>query len=197
MYASLGTPGVGEHVLLLLKKSLLADVQRFKEEGLIAWKGKPEPLGDEWLELHELMVIGNHWHEVQAGAARAIHEALRPPSGMGIHLEGGARIQRAGAYLEGATPEVRVMAFSVDTHLTVFRDQQEVYTSSVVPGELLKLPLHSPGVYELIVESRGVTATRLLTVVPWEALKARVVPDGLEEGTEINGHRILGAQVTR
>ena len=197
MYASLGTPGVGEHMLLLLKDSLLGDVQRFKDEGLLAWKGQPERVGDGWLELHELMVIGNHWNEVSAGAARALHEALRPPGGMGIHLEGGVRAQRAGAYLEGAPPVVRVMAFATDTYLTVYRDQEEIYTSGVQPGEALNIPLHQPGTYELVVESRGVTASRLLTVMSWDDLKARPLPAEFAEGTEVNGCRILGAQIFR
>ena len=184
-------------MLLLLKDSLLGDVQRFKDEGLLAWKGQPERVGDGWLELHELMVIGNHWNEVSAGAARALHEALRPPGGMGIHLEGGVRAQRAGAYLEGALPVVRVMAFATDTHLTVYRDQEEIYTSGVQPGEALNIPLHQPGTYELVVESRGVTASRLLTVMSWDDLKARPLPAEFAEGTEVNGCRILGAQIFR
>ncbi|WP_407538660.1 hypothetical protein Q0M94_10790 [Deinococcus radiomollis] len=195
MYASLGTPGVGEHMLLVLKETLLGDVERFRDEGLLAWKDRPEPLGNGWLELHELMVVGNHWHEVTAGTARALYEALRPPGGMGIHLEGGVRAQRAGAYLEGAPPTVRVMSFSMDTYLTVYRDQEEVYTSSVRPGDVLDVPIRQPGAYELIVEARGVTASRLLTVLSWDALKARVLPDEFIEGTEVNGCRILGAQI--
>ncbi|MEF2279902.1 hypothetical protein V3W47_16535 [Deinococcus sp. YIM 134068] len=195
MFASLGTPGVGEHLLLLVRDTLLPDLRRFQEEGLVAWTGQPDALGEGWVEVRDLMVIGNHWSEVPAGQARALHEALRPPGGVSIHLEGGARTQRAGAYLAGAGPDVRVMSFSLDAHLTVCRDGEEVFAAGVTPGEVLSLPLDSPGTFELSAESRGQHAVRTLTVVPWEELRAAPVPPERREGMEVNGRRIWGAYV--
>jgi len=195
MFASLSTPGVGEHLLLLVHDRLLPDIQRFKDQELLAWRDTPAVLGGGWLEFHDLMVIGNHWTDVPAGKAQALHEALRPPGNLSIHLEGGARAQRAGAYLAGAAPTVRVMAFSVDAHLTVSCDDEPIFSSSVIPGEAVAVTLKQPGAYELIAHSRGQQAVRSLTVVAWEDLRATDLTLQQEGGVELNGHRIWGAQV--
>ncbi|THF70984.1 hypothetical protein E7T06_05365 [Deinococcus sp. Arct2-2] len=195
LYASLGTPGVGEHLLLLLRDNLLADLQRFQEAELVYWPGRPEPLGDGWLEIRELMVIGNHWDEVPAGAARALHEALRPPGGVSVHLEGGVRAERGGAYLAGAAPAVRVMSFALDAHLRICRGDQEIFAASVPPGDVVRVPFDEPGTYDLVAESRGVQALRTVRVVGWEELRAASIELNGAGGTEVNGRRIWGAHV--
>jgi hypothetical protein len=196
-YASLGMPNVGEHLLLLVRDRLLPDLERFQEMGLLAWTGRPVPLGEGWLELRDLMVIGNHWDEVPSGLADALHQALRPPEGVSVHLSGGARAQRAGAYLAGAAPTIRVMSFWQEAHLTVTCDEDVLFDSSVTPGEDLELPLSNPGLYELVAESRGVRAVRTLTVVEWDELRAAPTGQARMAGTEVNGCRIWGAHVYR
>ena len=195
LYASLGTPGVGEHLLLLLHEDLLADVQRFREEGLLAWSGEPERVGGGWVELRDVMVLGNHWADVPAGRAHALHEALRPSGGVSVHFEGGVRTQRAGAYLAGGAPRVSVTSFFTEAFLTVCRDGREVYSSAVTPGEVLPDLLSPPGEYELVAQARGARSVRLVSVMPWEDLRAANVPLDLAQATEVGEWNVLGAYV--
>ncbi|GAA5438201.1 hypothetical protein M8445_18175 (plasmid) [Deinococcus aquaticus] len=195
MFASLGMPGVGERVVLLLAEPLLADVRRFREEGLLGWAGEPVAVGAGWVELRDVMVTGNHWAEVPAGNAGALHDALRPAGGVSVHVQGGVRTQRAGAYLVGGAPAVSVSSFFSEAFLTVCRGGREIYAEPVVPGEEVVGVLDEVGEYELTGESRGVRAVRLVSVVPWEALRvaaAAVTPDmGVDVGTAV----VQGAQV--
>lgn len=195
MYASLGTPGVGEHFLLLVHKDLLPDVQRFHEEELLKWSGEPTPLGSGWVELHDVMVIGNHWAEVSAGKAGALHEALRPAGGVSVHVEGGVRTQRAGAYLVGGAPRISVTSFFTEAFLTVCRDGREVFSGAVAPGEPLPGLLDRPGEYELVAQARGTRAVRLVSVMAWEDLQAAGVPLDLAQATEVGSWNVLGAYV--
>lgn len=195
MYASLGTPGVGEHLLLLVHEDLLADVKRFREEGLLAWSGEPERVGGGWLELRDVMVVGNHWADVPAGRAGALHEALRPAGGVSVRLEGGVRTQRAGAYLVGGAPRISVTSFFTEASLTVCRDGYEIYDDAVAPGEVLADLLDQPGEYELVAEARGTRAVRLVSVMSWEDLRASAVPHDPTGGTEVGKWNVLGAHV--
>lgn len=194
-FASLGTPGVGEHLVLLLRDTLLEDVQRFREEGLLAWQGDAVPVGDGWLELHGVMVTANHWADVPAGKARGLHDALRPAGGISIHVEGGVRTQRAGAYLVGGEPQVRIMSFYQQADLTVLRNGVPVDARPVTPGETLIGVLGGPGEYELIAEARGARTVRLLSVVNWEELRAADVTPGAVPGVPVGGWHVLGAAV--
>lgn len=187
-FASLGTPGLGEHVLLLTRDTLLPDLRRFRDEGLLAWTGEPTSAGDGWVEVRDVLVTGNHWAEIPAGAARALHDALRPPGGVSVRLHGGVRSQRGGAYLLGGAPDVEVTSFWTDAHLTVCRDGQEVYAAPVTPNEPLGGLLDAAGEYEVTAESRGVRSVRLLTVLDWTALRAAPAP-------EMSGVTLGGAQV--
>jgi len=197
MYASLGTPGVGEHLVLLLQAELLPDVQRFRDEGLLAWSGEPERVGGGWLELRDVMVVGNHWADVTAGRAMALHEALRPAGGVSVHLEGGVRTQRAGAYLTGGSPRVSVTSFFTEAFLTVCRNNQQVFSGAVTPGEVLDDLLDLPGEYELVAEARGTRAVRLVSVTPWETLRAAQVAADQSFGTEVGEWTVLGAYLLR
>lgn len=195
MYASLGTPGVGEHFLLLVHKDLLPDVQRFREEDLLKWSGEPTQLGSGWVELHDVMVIGNHWAEVSAGKAGTLHEALRPAGGVSVHVEGGVRTQRAGAYLVGGSPRIGVTSFFTEAFLTVCRDGREVFSGAVAPGEPLPGLLDRPGEYELVAQARGTRAVRLVSVMAWEDLQAASVPIDVTYATEVGSWNVLGAYV--
>ncbi|MFC6751727.1 hypothetical protein [Deinococcus aquaticus] len=88
-----------------------------------------------------------------------------------------------------------VSSFFSEAFLTVCRGGREIYAEPVVPGEEVVGVLDEVGEYELTGESRGVRAVRLVSVVPWEALRvaaAAVTPDmGVDVGTAV----VQGAQV--
>lgn len=193
-FATLGRPSVGEHFTMLVSDTLIGDVERLKELGLL--QSEPAvPLVEGWTEFPAAMVIANIWSDA-TDVAPDLRDALSPASGVGISITGGLRVPRAGGWLAEGPPTVRVESFFLDTHLTVLLDDHEIFNEQVEPGAEVAVPWSGPGVYELEVEARGEGVQRLVNLVDWTALPAaleeRVGQESTSTGT---GSRLIGPQL--
>jgi hypothetical protein len=78
VFASWGTPTLGDKFILLCKKSLLKDLQLLRDEKLLEWYGTPYPVENDpnWIELPQCMVVSAAWSGVFI-QNRELYESLR------------------------------------------------------------------------------------------------------------------------
>ena len=164
-YASLGRPPIGEHLLILARDELAADLKRLRELGLLQWSAE-EPWAPGWHEYHGAMVVASHWQDA-TDVAQDLRDALAPASGVSLSVTGGMVVPRAGAWLADGPPTVRVNSFFNDVVLTLTKDGDELWSGPVEPNAEVALPWSGPGSYEVDVEGRGQGQRRLVNLVDW------------------------------
>ncbi|GAA5503171.1 hypothetical protein Dxin01_02920 [Deinococcus xinjiangensis] len=170
-YATLGRPGIGEHVLLLVRSTLQPDLELLREQGLVNWQ-TVQPLSDDWHEFHGLMVVANHWQDVSGVKSRELLETLRPTTGLSVSLAGGLRLPQAGAWLGDGPPQVSVNSFFTEAEVTLSRDGITLFSGTVETNTPLNLTWDGPGDYEVMAEARGQGEVRLIKLLDWTHLPA-------------------------
>jgi hypothetical protein len=180
IFASWGTPQIGQTFLLLCQKKYADQLQILSEENLVTWDQEFPLTGlhDGWVEYREFMVISPYWKGI-IPREEDLYEALRPQLSATITLTGGLRVsdKAGGGWLEGMPPEIKVTAFNdwpVRLNIQNITDPDENYIEleSMTNKPIRNLPPLQPGVYLLQVsdESQHIPPQRL-RIVGWEVLE--------------------------
>lgn len=182
VFASWKPPEVGESFLLLCHGDYAEQMGILREEALLNWHNEHNLTfgGDTWIEYRECMVLTQHWEGVlPRPQMQDLYEALKPHATASIHLTGGLRAPRQGAWLAGYAPQIKVSAFEYPVMLDIYdlHDQEEPLKDLMVTSEKLEDVCYSldAGDYLLRVSARSgsrVTAQRTLRVIEWDELEA-------------------------
>ena len=107
IFASRGSPRLGETFLLLCRKEYDDQLTILKDEGLLNWAGDPveSPDYDGWAEYRECLVLSSGWDGIIPQMPELFDE-LRPRNRASISLRGGLSAGRRDTWLEGYLPYV-------------------------------------------------------------------------------------------
>jgi len=195
VYATWEPPSLGSHFLVLCRASLVNDLQRLREERLIAWHGDPH-VGPApgWVEVRDCMVVSEAWQGVFT-EDRELYEALHPDQRVAIGISGGLRVPGVAAWLEGYGPQITVYSFSRDAEVRVTRvaDERIIAEGSRQTNEAFSIDWSREGMYRVEATSGGQDATWPVRIVAWSALAALAPPS--PEGPVIGDVQISGAAV--
>lgn len=172
-YATWGQPSLGTKFILLCKKELLRDINRLRDERLIEWSGKPQPVFNDsnWVELHQCMVISLAWNGVFI-SNQELKDALQPSVHLSISFSGGLRVPQQSAWLEGHSPQVTIFGFypTVKLQITRLLDNLSIIERSQSTNTPISVNFPSSGDYVVKATCAGESTERLVKIVDWSWL---------------------------
>ena len=174
VFASWGSPNIGDKFLILCRNSYSYQLESLKRENLIEWDDAATLEYDpDWTEYRGCRIISTRW----TGARDSdIFNELRPKSSASISSIGGLRSgRRRDEWMQGYLPQIVVSA-SGDTKIQLVNvnyPNEPIMDSDAVSGEPVALPDLEPGTYaiEATVSGRR-AAIRNFRVASWDALQA-------------------------
>ena len=177
IFASRGSPRLGETFLLLCRKECEDQLTILKDEGLLNWAGDPveSPDYDGWAEYRECLVLSSGWDGIIPQMPELFDE-LRPRNRASISLRGGLSAGRRDTWLEGYLPCLFITSFDSTWRITVTNlsllDTEPAMDDTVTANEAVELPHLAAGDYLIEVMSGGKSADRRqVRVLSWEALE--------------------------
>ena len=200
IFASRGSPKLGETFLLLCRTELEEQISILRDEGLLDWGGDPVELRSHggWVEYRECQVLSASWDGVIFQIPE-LFEELRPRSRASISLQGGLKTDRRDAWLEGYLPNIFVTAFDQTCRVRVTNvlqpDGEPELDDTITTNTSVVLPTLKVGNYLIEVDvGRGSTSDRRhLRVVSWDTL-----PPGEPSetyGSSVNGYFLIGGLI--
>ena len=197
MFASRGSPQVGETFLLACRESVVEQMNILKEEGLVNWDGAPEVVAQHpgWVEFRECMVLSPSWSGVIPQIPDLFDE-LRPRSRASISLQGGLKAGGRDSWMEGFLPTLAATAFGtcqVRLSSVSNPDGEPTLDYAVAPNSApIQLPQLGQGSYNLEVRINGNRAAmRSIKVVSWDSLMISVPSNQL--GVAVGDSILRGA----
>ena len=177
IFASRGSPRLGETFLLLCRKECEDQLTILKDEGLLNWAGDPveAPDYDGWAEYRECLVLSSGWDGIIPQMPELFDE-LRPRNRASISLRGGLSAGRRDTWLEGYLPCLFITSFDPTWRVAVTNlsllDIEPAMDDTVTANAAIELPRLAAGDYLIEVMSGGRSADRRqVRVLSWEALE--------------------------
>lgn len=196
VFASWGSPSLGDKFILLCKRSLLKDLQLLRDEKLLEWFGEPCPVEGKpnWIELHQCMVISASWSGVFI-QNRELYEALNPTTSISINISGGLRVSSLGGWLVGQGPQVTISSFYPKANIKITRlsTDRQVLDQSVATNKKLSINWSKPGEYLIEASSGGDLSERLIRIIDWVELPLQVPVE--KEKTVIGSWQVCGSLI--
>lgn len=196
-YAPWESPSLGTSFIILCRRELVPQLERFRKEGLIDWRGEPDPLtiNPQWVEISQCMILIQDWSEVQI-ENQQLYEALRPKQSLNISPSGGLRVPGIGGWLEDCGPSITVFGFEPEVNVKIRRvsDNNVVLETRQPTNEPFLVEWPGSGDYRIEASLTGAdTAPRLVKIVAWEQLHLSL-PNRIETIKQC-GLRICGALI--
>ena len=200
IFASRGSPRLGETFLLLCRMELEDQISILRDEGLLDWAGDPVELRSHegWVEYRECLVLSPSWDGVIFQIPE-LFEELRPRSRASISLQGGLKADRRDIWLEGYLPNIFVTSFDQTCRVrvtNVFQPDDEPELDDIISANSsVALPRLEEGSYLIEVDGgRGSTPDRRhLRVVSWDTLQPGEPSETY--GSSVNGHFLIGGLI--
>ena len=177
IFASRGSPRLGETFLLLCRKECEDQLNILKDEGLLNWADDPveSPDYDGWAEYRECLVLSSGWDGIIPQMPELFDE-LRPRNRASISLRGGLSAGRRDTWLEGYLPCLFITSFDPTWRVAVTNlsllDVEPAMDDTVTANAAIELPHLAAGDYLIEVMSGGRSADRRqVRVLSWEALE--------------------------
>lgn len=127
IYASWGTPELGQQFIIVCKKDLLSDLELLQNEQLLKWEddGLFYPFGEDynWIEIFGCQILSQAWEAIFSQNLE-LKNALQPRTKLSISLQNGLCIRHQKCWLNGYEPNVIVYGFYPKVNVEVF-DLQE------------------------------------------------------------------------
>jgi len=198
VYISDETLNLGDSFILLCMQDLQNQVTRLKNKRLIQWQGDPRPLTayPGWIEYRGMMVLSEAWLVVsRAIENRDLYESLRPLSSISIRFEGGLRLPRIGAWLEGYAPRVVSVAFDDRAHLKVQVIGRDtiILDEEVTTNSPLSIAWPGPGDYYLEASVGNKSTASIVKIIEWNQLTMPSVEK--QESIKIGSWNVYGALI--
>ena len=177
IFASRGSPRLGETFLLLCRKEYDDQLTILKDEGLLNWAGDPveSPDYDGWAEYRECLVLSSGWDGIIPQMPELFDE-LRPRNRASISLRGGLSAGRRDTWLQGYLPYLFITSFDPTWRVAVTNpsllDVEPAMDDTVTANAEIELPHLGAGDYLIEVLTGGRSADRRqIRVLSWEALE--------------------------
>ena len=177
IFASRGSPRLGETFLLLCRKECEDQLTILKDEGLLNWAGDPveSPDYDGWAEYRDCLVLSSGWDGIIPQMPELFDE-LRPRNRASISLRGGLSAGRRDTWLEGYLPRLFITSFDPTWRVAVSNlsllDVEPAMDDTVTANVEIELPHLEAGDYLIEVTSGGRSADRRpVRVLSWETLE--------------------------
>ena len=204
VFASRGSPRLGETFLLLCRKAIEHEQQLYtlRDEGLLDWDGDPAdlPAYGQWVEYRECMVLSASWEGIIPKVPELFDE-LRPRTSLSISLQGGLKIGVGDTWLVGYMPGLFVTSFDPGCRVIVTEiaepEAGPAMDDMVESNSLIGLPNLTAGDYlvRVIGSGRYSMDRRHIRVMSWDALEPSNAISGF--GTRVGEHVLHGALLTR
>ena len=201
VFASWGTPRLGETFLLLCKRDYQEQLNLWKDEGLLNWDGDPHqvPSYGEWIEYRDCMVLSANWDGI-IPQMKQLFDELRPRSRASISLFGGLKTGRRDSWMEGFLPGVLVTSFDRTWRFRISNvlqpDNEPAFDELVTANTRIDLPHLMAGDYWVeAVGSNGRSADRrFLRVLSWDSLEPSNPAQAF--GIKVGGYVLRGGVLT-
>ncbi len=200
IFASRGSPRLGETFLLLCRIELEDQISILRDEGLLDWVVDPVELRSHegWVEYRECLVLSANWDGVIFQIPE-LFEELRPRSRASISLQGGLKTDRRDTWLEGYLPSIFVTSFDQTCRVRVTNvlqpDDELELDDTLSANSSVALPRLEVGNYLIEVDGeRGSTSDRRhLRVVSWDTLRPREPSETYR--ASVNGYFLIGGLI--
>lgn len=174
VYATWHNPGLGQSFIVLCKQTLLKDLNRLRDERLVAWSQEIQPFHDtSWLELHNFQVLSQTWQAVFIENWE-LKDALQPKVQLSISLSGGLRTPNQKSWLQGHAPNVTVFGFMPTVKLEVLQLPNESCIKNynkVITSHPQSLEVSTAGSYLIRATHGSNVAECFVRIVGWDALQ--------------------------
>lgn len=175
VYASWGSPKLGEQFILLFKESLFADLQRLRDENLIQWEGDRDnfykPFGDnaDWREVYQCQILSQAWDGVFI-QSRELKDALQPTTKLSISLSEGLRVPKMNAWIVDHPPQITIFAFhpSIELQIINIHTSQTILAQSWSTNKPFSFNFPSSGSFIISTSYLGVSTQRLIKLIDWD-----------------------------
>jgi hypothetical protein len=197
VYATWGQPSLGTKFILLCKKELLPDIERLRDERLIEWSGKPQPVFNDsnWVEIQQCMVISLAWDGVFINN-QELKDALQPAVRLSISFSGGLRLPHQNAWLKGYYPQVTIFGFyrNVKLQITPLFGNLPIFEVSESTNKPISVHFSTSGDYVLKATCAGENTERFIKIVDWSSLDIKK-PQCCERTPISSGNYICGSVI--
>ena len=200
IFASRGSPRLGETFLLLCRKECEDQLTILKDEGLLNWASDPveSPDHDGWAEYRECLVLSSGWDGIIPQMPELFDE-LRPRNRASISLQGGLSTGRRDTWLEGYLPRLFITSFDSTCRVSVTNisrlDVEPDMDDTVAANVAIEFPQLAVGDHLIEVMSADRSADRRhIRVLSWEALEPAEQTATL--GTPVGDYILNGGLLT-
>ena len=200
IFASRGSPRLGETFLLLCRKECEDQLTILKDEGLLNWASDPVESSDHdgWAEYRECLVLSSGWDGIIPQMPELFDE-LRPRNRASISLQGGLSTGRRDTWLEGYLPRLFITSFDSTCRVSVTNisrlDVEPVMDDTVAANVAIEFPHLAVGDHLIEVMSADRSADRRhIRVLSWEALEPAEQTATL--GTPVGDYILNGGLLT-
>ena len=197
IFASRGSPRLGETFLLLCRLECQEQLTILKDEGLLNWAGDPVESPDYggWTEYRECLILSASWDGI-IPQIRELFDELRPRSRASISLQSGLKTGSRATWLEGYLPQLFITSFDPTWRVIVTNvsrpDVEPALDDTVKANAPIELPHLVAGDYlaEVIGGSGRPADRRHIRVVSWAALEP--TEPTVAYGTPVGDHVLNG-----
>jgi hypothetical protein len=180
VYASWGSPNLGDQFIILCKQDLMKDLELLKDEKLIDWGEKIPPFaGEDWFELYQCQVLSEAWEGIFPSNLE-LKYALQPKTKLSISLKNGLKISQQKAWLKDYPPEIIIYGFypHVELQIEDIFSKQIIQNVSVKTNQLIALSFPRSSSYLITAKTKNDSEETVIKIKDWEDLDmANINPD--------------------
>jgi hypothetical protein len=174
IYATWGSPNLGEQFIILCKQNLMKDLQLLKDEKLLDWSEEIRPFPDheDWLELHQCQVLSEAWEGIFPSNLQ-LKDALQPKTKLSISLKNGLKIPQQKAWLKDYPPDIIIYGFypNIELEIKDIFTEQIIEHSSQKTNQLISVSFPHSTSYLVTAKARNDFEEILINLKDWEDLE--------------------------
>lgn len=167
---------VGTEFILLARDTLTEDLVTLKNTGLLNWNDTVDVF-DGWIEYHNVIVLSepDAWESIQLNN-EALRLTLEPRASFSVRFVGGIRAPRGAGWFVGYMPMITLSATMPNAEFAITDDMEAVIANGHIESEEpVGLPDLQAGTYRIRVEKDGQAVEKVLNVLDWEHIQARLM----------------------
>lgn len=184
IYATWGSPNLGDQFIILCKQNLMKDLQLLKDEKLLNWGEEIKPFSEneDWLELHQCQVLSEAWEGIFPSNLQ-LKDALQPKTKLSISLKNSLKIPQQKAWLKDYPPDIIIYGFypNIELEIKDIFTEQIIEHSSQKTNQLISVSFPHSSSYLVTAKARNDFEEILINLKDWDDLEiANINPNDIK-----------------